>query len=60
MFGPDQKKDGEVLEMERTGSEGAEEEGVGGVELQPPRLGGGRAGVAGRREGREKRVLSLG
>ena len=60
MFGPDQKKDGEVLEMELTGSEGAEEGGAGGGELEPPRLGGGRAGVAGRREGREKRVLSLG
>lgn len=32
-------------------------EGVGGLELQPPRLGGGSDGVAGRWE---KGVLSLG
>ena len=54
MFGPDQKMDGEVLEME---SLCPGTEGVGGLELQPPRLGGGSDGVTGRWE---KGVLSLG
>lgn len=49
MFGADQRA-GEVLEMERAGFEGLRpaEQGVSGVKLQPPRLGGGseKAGAA--------------
>lgn len=44
MFGPDEKEGG-ALGMQGTGSGGRlshGEEGVGGVELQPPRPGGSR------------------